>query len=96
MEQHNKDIADRIQRETIARANAEDAAAAKAQPSNYKTEEFYERYGQLVDEFATTHEKRVALFAARASGELPPIVADDADTHLERAREQLQEWEYGM
>ena len=58
----------------------------------YKTNEFYSKLGDVVREFTKTSEGWKEFFAARASGELPSIFAEDADQHLERQREQLAEW----
>lgn len=58
----------------------------------YKTDEFYDKLGDVVREFTKTTEGWKSFFRARASGELPPIFAENADQHLERQRDQLAEW----
>lgn len=93
--EHNvRAMQDKMAQGIIDRVNEIEAEreANKVIPYN-RTEEFQQAISDLYDTYIPpTHEARRALFAARASGELPPIFADDAETHLERQREQLEDW----
>ena len=92
--EHNvRAMQDKMAQDIIDRVNEIEAEreANKVIPYN-ETPEFHEASMALYDEYVTSHEDWVSLFKARASGELPPIFADDAETHLERQREQLKGW----